>query len=121
MPLQKRKTSIRAQDANRIINLHHLVILFSSATTTGCDHRRVLIDNLRMLISDLKRLVSWRHELRKKVSERGLGRCIELGDHLPGRLPEERQVSFWMLTPNVVNKRVDAIIEVLNLDLLKLS
>ena len=72
-------------------------------------------------ISDLKSLVRWRHELCRRVSERGLWRCIELGDHLPGCLPEERQVPFWMLTPDFVNKHVDTLIKVLIPDLFKLS
>ena len=35
-----------AQDASRIVNLHHLVILIGTTTTTSSDRERVLIDNL---------------------------------------------------------------------------
>ena len=106
------------QDASGVINLHHLVVLI---TTTDSDCKRVLIDNLRGPINDLRKLATWRHELRKKVSERGLGRRIEFSDHLPSHLPEERQVSFEVLTPNIVNERANTLVKVINPDQFKLG
>ena len=53
----------RAQDANGIVDLDHLVVLIST-TTTDIDRERVLIDNLWGPISDLRR-----HEFHRKVSE----------------------------------------------------
>ena len=88
--IAKKKKSVKAQDASRVINLHHFIVLISSPITAGCDRSRVLIDNLGRLISDLRRLVNWRHELHKRLRQRGLRRCIELGHHLPGHLPEEK-------------------------------
>ena len=66
-----RRMVFGAQDASEIVDLDHLVVLIST-TTTDIDRERVLIDDLWGSISDLRRLVSWRHKLRKKVSEEGL-------------------------------------------------
>ena len=118
---KRKKTLVRAQDASRVIDLHHLVVLISSPITAGCNRNRVLIDNLGRPISDLGRLVSQGQEVRRKLRQRGLRRCIELGDHLPSRLPEKGQVSFRVFPPNIVNKCADTVIEALPLDLLELS
>ena len=67
-----RRMAFGAQDASGIIDLDHLIILIN-ATTTGINRKRVLIDDLLGPISDLRRLVSWRHELRRKVSEGSRG------------------------------------------------
>ena len=57
--LKKKKSSVKAQDASRVINLHHFIVLISSPiTTTDCNHSIILIDNLGRSISDLGRLVS---------------------------------------------------------------
>ena len=119
--MTKERTLIGAQDASRVIDLHHFIVLDTSTIAIGCDRSRVLVDNLWGSISDLKRLVSWRHELHRRISNRGLWRRIKLSDHLPGSLPKERQVSFRMLAPNIVNKHGDALIKVLALDLFELS
>ena len=61
-----------AQDASRIVDLDHLVVLIKSTTTAGIDCRRVLIDDLWGPISDLRSLVDWGHELHRRIIERGL-------------------------------------------------
>ena len=109
-----------AQDANRIVDLDHLVVLIST-TTSGIDRKRILIDDLWGLISDLKRLVSWRHELRRKVRDGGLWRCIEFGNHIPSHLPEERQVLFGVLVPNIVNECTETLVKIVSTDLFELS
>ena len=86
--IAKKKKSVEAQDASRVINLHHFIVLISSPITTDCNRSRVLIDNWGRPISVIGRLVSWRHELRGRLCQRGLWRCIELGDHLLGHLPQ---------------------------------
>ena len=62
----------RAQDPDRIVNLNHLVVLMSSTTIVGIDRKRIFVDDLWGLISDLWRLVGLRHELYKRIIERSL-------------------------------------------------
>ena len=84
-----RRMVFGAQDHNKIVDLHHLVILISVATTPNINNRDVLIDELWGLVRDLWRLVGRGHELHGRIIEGSLWRCIELGDHLPRCLPKE--------------------------------
>ena len=110
-----------AQNPGRIVDLHHLVVFISPTTSVDIDHRRVFVDDLWGLIYDLWRLVSWRHELHMRVIEKSLGRSIELGDHLPGRLSEERQIPFVVFVPDIVRKGLDALVVILSADLPELG
>ena len=79
----------RTQDPSRIIDLDHLVVLVSFATIAGINYRRILIDDLWGLISNLWRLVSRGHELCRRIIKESLWRHIELSNHFPSRLPKE--------------------------------
>ena len=48
-----RRMIFRAQDPDRIVNLNHLVVLMSSTTIVGIDRKRIFVDDLWGLISDL--------------------------------------------------------------------
>ena len=61
-----------AQNPCKIVNLHHFVILISLTTSADIDGRRVFIDDLWRLVRDLWRLVSWRHELHRRIIEMSL-------------------------------------------------
>ena len=52
---------------------------------------------------------------------RGLRKCIELGDHLPSRLPEERYVPFRVFLPNIINECANIVVKALLLDMFELS
>ena len=80
---------LKAHNPNRIVDLDHLVVLISSTTTTGIDRRRVFIDDLWGLVSDLWRLVCRGHKLCRRIIDRSLWGLIKIGDHFPSRLPEE--------------------------------
>ena len=56
-----------AQDPNRVVDLNQLVVLISTTTTFGVDHRRIFIDDLWRLVGDLGRLVGRRHELHWRI------------------------------------------------------
>ena len=111
----------RAQDPSRIVDLDHLIILINSATTTGINRKRVLIDDLWGLIRDLWRLVGRWHELNKGIIEGSLWRGIELGDHLPNRLTKEQQVLLGVFAPYIVHKCPDTLVIILCIDLLELG
>ena len=66
-------------------------------------------------------MVSWRHELNRRVRQRSLKRNIELGNRLLGRIPEEREIPFQVFPPNIVNEYTDIVIKALPLDQFKLS
>ena len=78
-----------AQNPSRIVDLHHLVVLINSTTSVSIDRKKVFIDDLWGLVSDLWRLVDRGHKLRERIIGRSLWGCIELSDHLPNRMPEE--------------------------------
>ena len=61
------------------------------------------------------------HELRRKIIEGSLWRCIELSDHLPSRLPKERQVLLGVLAPNVVYEHMDTFVIIVSTDLFELG
>ena len=54
-----RRMVFEAQDHRRIVDLDHLTVLISSTTTANINHRRILIDDLWGLISNLWRLVCY--------------------------------------------------------------
>ena len=97
LQIQKKKlirttrwTIFRAQDPNRVIDLHQVVILVSTTTTTAnIDRKRIFIDDLGRQVNDLGRLVGRRNELRRKTFKRSLGRSIELSDHFFSCLPKK--------------------------------
>ena len=62
----------RAQDPGRIVDLNQLIVLISSTTTASIDRRRVFVDDLWGLVGNLWRLVSRRHELRRRIIDRSL-------------------------------------------------
>ena len=67
-----RRMVFGAQDPDRIVDLDHIVVLISSTTTASIDRKRIFVDDLRGLVSDLRRLVGKRHKLRRRVIERSL-------------------------------------------------
>ena len=116
-----RRMIFGAQDPIRIVDLDHLVVLISFATTVDINSRRDLIDDLWGLVRELWRLVSRVHKLRRRIIKGSLWRRIELCNHLPSPLPKQRQVLLGLFMPNIIHKFLDTFIIIISIDLLELG
>ena len=99
-----------AQDLSRIVDLNHLI-----------DSRKVFIDDLMGLVSDLQRLVGRRHKLHMRIVKRISGGVLNSATSpwLPPR--EMIDPTRGVFVPNVVHKSPDALIILFSTDLLELG